>query len=128
MQRVLVLAILIVGVAGCQSRQSMLVGTWKAKPVPIPKTNNLADAARAGMYSMFTQGMTVEFNDQGSFKMSMMIGAGTGKYTIEGDTVTLNFETMAPTQPLHFKFKDAKTLELKREFESDPAVVFEKQP
>jgi hypothetical protein len=106
----------------------MLVGTWKAKQVPMPKTNNFADAARAGMYSMFTQGMTVEFNDQGSFKMSMVIGAGSGKYEIQGDTVTLKFESMAPSQPLSFKFKDEKTLELKREFDSDPTVVFEKQP
>lgn len=128
MFRALIVLAVALSAVGCQTRKAMLVGTWKAKQMPAPKTNNFGDAARAGMYSLFSQGMTVEFNDQGSFKMGMFMGAGTGKYEIQGDTVTLKFDSMAPTQPLTFVFKDGKTLELKRDFDSDPTIVFEKQP
>ncbi len=79
------------------------------------------------MMSLFTSGMTVEFNTEGKFKMSQAMGWGDGTYSIQGDEVELKFNTFAPQSPIRFRFEGTKVLALKTEFESDPKVYFDKQ-
>lgn len=82
---------------------------------------------RTSFMSFAAQGLTIEFNDKKAFKAAIPIANGGGSYKIDGDVVTLNFNTMAPSQPLKFKFKDEKTLEQVTEFESDPKIILDKQ-
>jgi hypothetical protein len=119
-------AVLLVG---CASKEAQLVGTWKARPVKQVSSPNLRDVASASMMSLFTSGMTVEFNKEGKFKMSQMLGWVDGTYTIKGDEVELKFNTFAPQQPVKLVFAEGgKALALKTEFESDARVFFDKQP
>ena len=81
------------------------------------------------MMSLFTSGMTIEFNKEGKFKMSQMMGWIDGDYKIEGNEVELKFNTLAPQRPIRLVFEDGgKVLGLKTEFESDAKVFFDKQP
>jgi len=66
-------------------------------------------------------------NDKQAFKAAVPSANGGGSYKIAGAVVTLKFNTMAPSQPLKFKFKDEKTLEQVTEFESDPKIILDKQ-
>lgn len=121
--------ITIAFLSGCASKQSQLVGTWKARKVEPVVSNNLRDVASASMMSLWTSGMTVEFNKEGKFKMSQMMGWVEGDYKIDGNEVELKFNTFAPQRPLRLVFQNgSKALALKTEFESDPKVVFDKQP
>lgn len=115
-------------VVGCGSKQSQLVGTWKARDVKPVSSPNFRDVANASMMSLWTSGMTLEFNKEGRFKMSQIMGWAEGEYTIEGNEVVLKLQTFAPTQPIRLVFTEGgKALALKTEFESDAKVVFEKQ-
>lgn len=117
----------LLSVAGCGSREKQLVGTWKARPITNKPSANLSDVMRTSFMSFAAQGLTIEFNDKKAFKAAIPIANGGGSYKIDGDVVTLNFNTMAPSQPLKFKFKDEKTLEQVTEFESDPKIILDKQ-
>lgn len=117
----------LLAVAGCGSREKQLVGTWKARPITNKPSANLSDVMRTSFMSFAAQGLTIEFNDKKAFKAAIPIANGGGSYKIDGDVVTLNFNTMAPSQPLKFKFKDEKTLEQVTEFESDPKIILDKQ-
>lgn len=117
------LALLIVG---CKSKESQLVGTWKARPVKAKSSNNLSDVMQSSQLSLWTQGMTIEFNRDGQFKVSQIMGAGTGSYKFEGDDIVLTLNSLAPQQPLHMRFGSGGTLELANDFKSDAQVVFEK--
>jgi hypothetical protein len=117
----------LLSVAGCGSREKQLVGTWKARPITNKPSANLSDVMRSSVMSFAAQGLTIEFNDKKAFKAAIPIANGGGSYKIDGDVVTLNFNTMAPSQPLKFKFKDEKTLEQVTEFESDPKIILDKQ-
>lgn len=77
--------------------------------------------------SFAAQGLTIEFNDKEAFKAAVPIANGGGSYKIDGDEITLTFSSLAPTQPIKFKFKDEKTLEQVTEFESDPKIILDKQ-
>jgi len=120
--------ILFATLSGCASKQSQLVGTWKAREIKPVASNNFRDVANASMMSLWTSGMTVEFNKDGKFKMSQMLGWVEGDYKIEGNEVELKFNTFAPQRPLRLVFQDGgKVLALKTDFESDPKVEFDKQ-
>lgn len=125
--RKVALFLVILVLAGCGSREKQIVGTWKARPVPNKPSANLGDVMRASALSFAAQGLTIEFNDKKSFKAAVPIANGGGSYKIEGDVITLTFNSLAPTQPLKFKFKDEKTLEQVTEFESDPKIILDKQ-
>lgn len=129
MRRNLMVFAALLAVAGCQSPQAKLVGTWKARPVKQVASNNLGDVARSGFLSFAAQGLTIEFSDKGTFKCSQFMGSGTGKYKFEGDLIVLTFDSFAPQQPLKLRFgADGKTLELDNEFKSDPQLTFDKAP
>jgi len=114
---------------GCASKQSQLVGTWKARPVKPVSSPNFRDVANSSMMSLFTSGMVIEFNKEGRFKMSQAMGWVDGEYKIEGNEIELKFNTFAPQRPLRFEFVEGgKALGLKTEFESDAKVFFDKQP
>jgi hypothetical protein len=124
--------LLVAGMAlallGCQDKKAALIGTWKARPIENKPSNNFRDVAERSMMSLFGQGMTIEFNREGKFKMSMFMGEGRGNYKWEGDRIKLEFETLAPSQPIYFRFApDGKSLELDREFSSDAKIVLDKQ-
>jgi len=106
----------------------MLVGTWKARSVEQKASNDLRSVAESSMLGLATQGMTVEFNRDGRFKISQFIGSGTGTYKIEGSKIKLELDTLAPNRTIMMKFgADGKTIELDREFASDASVIFDKQ-
>ena len=119
--------LLLIALVGCTSREKQLVGTWKARPVPNKPSANLGDVMRASVMSFASQGLTIEFNDKEAFKAAIPIANGGGTYKIDGDVVTLTFNSLAPGQPLKFKFKDDKTLEQVTDFESDPKIILDKQ-
>jgi len=125
--RIAIGALVLLALIGCASRQKQIVGTWKAQPVPNKPSANLGDVMRSSALSFAAQGLTIEFNDAGAFKAAVPIANGGGNYKIDGDVITLTFNSLAPTQPLKFKFKDDKTLEQVTEFESDPKLVLIKQ-
>lgn len=117
----------LLALVGCQSREKQIIGTWKARPIATKPSANLGDVIRTNFLSLAAQGFTVEFNDKMAFKAAVPIANGGGTYKIEGDEVTLSFNSLAPTEPIKFKFRDEKTLEQVTEFESDPKIVLEKQ-
>ena len=120
--------VLTLSLAGCRNKTSMLIGTWKAKQVAPLKSNNFADVAQSSMTSLGTQGMTIEFNKEGSFKISQMMGSGTGTYLWKDDVLEMKLNTFSPFGTIKMKFGESgKTLETVTEFPSDPKVVFEKQ-
>ncbi len=126
---ILGVGMLLAFVVGCGSKQSQLVGSWKARPVKPISSPNLRDVANSSMMSLFTSGMIIEFNKEGRFKMSQAMGWVDGDYKIEGNEVELKFNTFASQRPLRLVFAEGgKALELKTEFDSDAKVVFEKQP
>lgn len=126
--RLVIIGLIILALCGCSSREKQIVGTWKARPMTVKPSNNLGDVMRTSFLSFAAQGLTIEFNDKQAFKAAVPIANGGGTFKIEGDVVTLSFNSLAPTQPLKFKFKDDKTLEQVTEFESDPKIILEKQP
>lgn len=144
----IVTVVLAIASAGCSNKKSLLVGTWKAEPSKKSAPSNIKDAVTEGLYSFATDGMTVEFNDNDRFKISVFIGTGTGTYSVSGDVVDLDMESKEDPglkfavkdgkldirvesdkdqQPLKFKFKDDRTLESVTEFASDPKIILRKQ-
>jgi hypothetical protein len=112
---------------GCASRKAAIVGTWKARAAAPVSSKNLGDVMRASSMSLWTQGMTIEFNRESSFKISQMMGSGTGTYRWVGDKLELTLNTFGPNRTIELRFgADGKTLETVSEFASDPKVVFDK--
>lgn len=127
MRHVLGLATLIL-LIGCGSTQSKLIGSWKGVQVPQTGSPNFRDAAAGAMGNLVASGSTLEFNKEGRFKWSMIMGASQGTYKVAGKEVTLTFESLAPTQPITFVLgEDGKTLTTKKDFGSDATITFEKQ-
>ncbi|HMS55362.1 MAG TPA: hypothetical protein PKA27_08160 [Fimbriimonadaceae bacterium] len=127
MRHIIISAVLIV-LCGCGSTKSKLIGTWKGVQVPQSGSPNFRDAAAGAMGNLVASGSTLEFNKDGRFKWSMVMGAGQGTYKVAGKEVTLNFESLAPTQPITFVLADdGKTLSTKKDFGSDATITFEKQ-
>lgn len=119
---------LVCVVVGCASKTSKLVGVWKARPIKPITSSNLRDVQDSVLMSRIADGLTLEFNNEGKFKLSQATGSGTGNYKWEGDTLLLTFDTFAPQQPLHFKFgEDGKSLENVSEFNSDVRLILDKQ-
>lgn len=80
------------------------------------------------MGNLVASGSTLEFNKEGRFKWSMIMGASQGTYKVTGKEVTLTFESLAPTQPITLVLgEDGKTLTTKKDFGSDATITFEKQ-
>lgn len=121
---VLVVALLVLA-AGCGDPRSKLVGTWKLTKVEKKDPKTVSDIV-GGLASGMMEGATLEFNDAGRFKLSFALATATGDYTIRGQDIELRFAEKG--EPLRLKFgSKANTLEIAREFESDPTMTFEKQ-
>lgn len=128
MKRFFLFAVIVASLLiGCQSKEAKLVGTWKAKQQPAKPSGDLGDVAKASFFNMISNGMTVEFTKEGTFKMTQTIGSVTGNYTWEGEMLKLKFNTFAPQNELKLRFGEGNTLETVTSFQSDPKVVFEKQ-
>lgn len=120
--------VLAVALFGCGGRQAQLVGTWKARPVPAKPSPILRDVSESAMIGLATQNMTIEFTNEGRFKINQIGFGAEGSYTIEGDKILLKLNTLGPNQDIDMRFgKEPGTIELDRRFESDANVVFEKQ-
>ena len=78
MRRLGFILLCLLALAGCASRESRLVGQWKAVPVKIVSSPNLADVQRSSMLSLATQNLEIEFNKYCAFKIGAGIGGGMG--------------------------------------------------
>lgn len=126
MRSAAILAVAILALAaGCTDPRAKLVGMWKLTTVERKKDAGFRDVAEA--FAMgFVEGATLEFNKAGRFKLSYAFASTTGEYTIRGETIELKLANAK--EPLRMKFgSKVNTLEIAREFESDPTMVFEKQ-
>lgn len=136
MNRSLGLVAVALALVGCSSRDSQLVGTWRARKVEVVKDagndkNPIAGLAN-GFASMMFDGMTLEFNKSREYKASIFIGSMTGKVSYDGDEIVLTPDTTSNTGNV----KQASTMRLKmtangelhavKKFESDPDIVFDK--
>lgn len=113
-------------VVGCVTKEAKLVGVWKAEPVKAVSSPNLGDVVKSSMLGLVTQNLEIEFNKDGAFKFGAGIASGTGKYTWEGDTVVLTFNTLAPQTPLRLRFEGEDLVEA-TEFQSDAKLRFKKK-
>jgi hypothetical protein len=122
---ILLLATLLISV-GCATKESKLVGVWKAEPVKPISSPNLSDVHRLTMLGLVSQNLEIEFNKDGAFKFGAGIGQGTGKYKWEGDTIVMTFNTFAPQQPMKLKMEGDELVEA-TEFKSDAKLRFKKK-
>lgn len=102
-----------------------MVGTWKGKPVAPTGSKDLGSAL-AGMATALAGDFTLEFNEDGRYKISVSLGSGTGDYSVSGNEVTLTPDKDQKGQKMTFII-DGKTLREKKEFKSDMGLVFTRE-
>jgi len=121
-------AIIALVLTGCNSAKSQLIGQWKGVQKQPASSPNLGDAIGNSMGNLIGSMARIEFNAEGQYKLSMAIGSQTGKYKLEGRKITLTPDPAPyPTQEIKMELSaDGKTLSTEKQFESDPAVTFEK--
>ena len=71
-------------------------------------------------------GAVLEFKESGDCKVTILFASQEGRYTINGDKLTIQLNSSDAESKLDLKIKGDQ-LELVRKFDSDPKVVFEKQ-
>ena len=117
---------------GCSSASKQLVGTWKGEIAPVPGQKNSLEDAFKGLLNAFVGPMTIEFNQDGKYKVSLSLGSETGTYSVSGDEVTFKPDTEDPNAKNHMKLgvmvlsPDGKTLHSKKEFKSDSVIELKK--
>ena len=130
---------------GCSSASQQIVGTWKGDPVPVetPKEDKKRSEPGKDIASAFAEGMkglvnafvgpvTIEFNADGKYKLSLSMGSVTGTYSVNGKEVTLKPDADQKTNINLNSGKfiisdDGKTLRSKQEFKSDSVLELKKQ-
>ncbi|AIE85158.1 hypothetical protein OP10G_1790 [Fimbriimonas ginsengisoli Gsoil 348] len=101
-----------------------MVGTWKGQPSNASEGKGLVGAMQ-GMASALIGESTLEFNEEGKFKQALSIGSETGTYTVSGNEVRLTPDGgQGKSMTLVL---DGDTLRVKKEFASDPDIVFVRQ-
>lgn len=148
-RRILLLVTAAFLAAGCASRSAQLVGIWKgdvapetaaAQPSSGQSQNPSAEAigkalegAVKGFINAFVGPMTIEFNADGKYKISLNLGSETGTYTVTGNEVTLTPDKPEDNKNMKLNLSklilsdDGKTLSTKKEFQSDSVLVLKKQ-
>ncbi len=119
-------------VVGCSSTSHQLVGTWTGDIVPSTGSKNQLEAGFKRAIGAFIGPLTLEFNADGKYKASIAFGSATGTYTVSGNEVSLKQdEGQKDHTDLKFgKFilsSDGKSLESKKDFDSDSVIVLKKQ-
>jgi hypothetical protein len=126
-------------VAGCSSASSQLVGTWKGDIVPPAaekKSDDIGDKlgnAFKGFLNSMLGPMTIEFNADGKYKVSMSVASETGTYTVSGNEVTLVPDDKDPNRKSKINIgklilaSDGKSLHNEKEFNSDSDFELKKQ-
>lgn len=128
--------------AGCSNGAAKLVGTWKGEIVPAAtghdqkKSDNIGESignAFKGFLNAMLGPLTIEFNADGKYKVSMSIGSETGTYSISGNEVTLTPDDKDPNRKTKINIgklilsDDGKSLTAKKEFKSDGDFTLKKQ-
>jgi|SRR5471030_1455097 len=128
-----------IAVAGCSSASNQLVGTWKGDIVPPAtekKSDDIGDKlgnAFKGFLNSMLGPMTIEFNADGKYKVSMSVASETGTYTVSGNEVTLVPDDKDPNRKSKINIgklilsSDGKALHNKKEFNSDSDFELKKQ-
>ncbi len=134
-------------VAGCSSASKQLVGTWKGEilppvaaktPPPSNSSNPIEGFGKAleqglqGFVNAVVGPMTVEFNADGKYKISLSLGSQTGTYSVSGNEVTLTPDKTDGKSKIDISklvlSEDGKVLRTKKEFNSDSVFELKKQP
>jgi hypothetical protein len=138
----LVAALVMIGVAGCSSTSKQLVGVWKGDIVPptaattTETSHNLGESfgnAMKGFIGGLLGPLTIEFNADGKYKVSISVASETGTYSVSGDEVTLTPDNKDENRKSKLNVGklilsgDGKSLHTKKEFQSDTELVLKKQ-
>lgn len=118
----------VIGVAivGCASRESQLVGNWRAVPEKEPFTSSSFDEVLRSMeLRPLTRNLRMEFTRDGKFKVSGGAGRGNGSYKWEGDDLVLTFNQTVPQFPVRFEMEFYELVE-KTDFETEVKVRLKK--
>lgn len=99
-----------------------LSGTWKGVSGKASDAQGIGDALAQGILS----GAILEFKESGECKVSILLASQEGRYTINGDKLTIQLNSSDANNKLELQIKGDQ-LELVRKFDSDPRVIFEKQ-
>ena len=121
------LLLLAVALVGCGGLKNQIVGTWKVSDIDASTSGSALEKLGSQMAAPLVQGMTLEFSDQGTVKMTHALASVDGTYTIEGGKILTTLKVQGEQTTLKFKLADNDTLETVREFESDPKMVLIRQ-
>ena len=120
---------------GCSNGRSRVAGTWKGDIIPAKASQGSFVEGLKGMVTALLGPMTVEFNEDGKYKVSLSVGSGTGTYTVSGNEITLTPDDKSQNNDkMQMKLSkleisdDGKILHTKKEFESDSVLELKKQP
>jgi hypothetical protein len=118
--------------SGCSPASEQLVGTWKGDIAPVTGAkDSIADAFKK-LLNVWVGPLTLEFNRDGKYKVSVLNGSETGTYSVSGNEVTLTPDDKEPSKSRISMGKlvlssDGKTLRTRKEFESDSVLELKKQ-
>ena len=130
--------------AGCSGTRR-LTGIYKGDIIPTSAASQPTQPSKPGdlgealgnAFKGFLNGMlgplTIEFNSDGKYKVSMSVGSETGTYSISGNEVTLTPDNKDQSRKGKIDVgtlilsDDGNRLRAKKEFKSDSDFVLKKQ-
>jgi len=141
MRSLVLLAAIVLAIPGadCSSGRQQLVGTWKGDIIPPAEAKSSSDGKDGlgnmlkGFLSALIGPMTIEFNSDGKYKVSVAMASETGTYSINGNEVTLTPDDKDDKRRNKVDIgtlvlaNDGKSLHAKKEFKSDSDFVLKKQ-